>query len=151
MQRVFAVDERHWLKSYVDTVRMEDEEDEDEDEDEDDLWEEEELDDLSIQVHPKSQLAISCEDEAVHVYYQDPNGSLGAIQETAEGWKIINLPATTALAGTPLATFNAEETTYLVYVSTDNTVRYMEKGDGEWKGQYSLFSFGSWIGDSYTD
>ncbi|KAL7795416.1 hypothetical protein V8C37DRAFT_374450 [Trichoderma ceciliae] len=133
-KRVFVVDQNHLIKSFAepDGERDDDAEDEDDD-DEDALWEEEDLDDVNVRVHPQSQLDLSCGSKALFVFYQNPDGSLGAIEEGSEGWKAVNLPASIALGGTPLASFNTKEALYLFYLGVDGTVRYMEHSGSEWK------------------
>ncbi|KAL7945515.1 hypothetical protein V8C42DRAFT_357900 [Trichoderma barbatum] len=134
-KRVFVVDENNTLKCFTETLRAEDEgEDEDEDDDEENgLWESEELDDLNIVVHSKSQLAVSCGGNAIIVFYQNLDGTLGAIEDDGEEWKAAQLPASKAFPGTPLASLQDKEAAYFVYVATDRTLRYMEHSNNEWK------------------
>ncbi|KAH6611345.1 hypothetical protein Trco_001365 [Trichoderma cornu-damae] len=132
--RVFAVGGDHTLRAFTEIERPEDEDDEDdEDDDEDALWEEEKLDDVEIRVHPKSRLAVSCSEEALFVFYQNLDGTLGAVEDDGRGWKIVNLPFSAAFGGTPLACFTAKDAAYLFYVNGDGNVRYLEKSGNEWK------------------
>ncbi|KAL6875471.1 hypothetical protein HDV57DRAFT_175019 [Trichoderma longibrachiatum] len=135
-KRIFTVDKSNMLRCYTETLSAEDEdEDEDEDgeEDEDIDWEEEELDDVEVEVHPQSCLAVSCGDEAIIVLYQNPDGSLGAIEDDGIGWKLSELPTCAASPGSPLACLRAEEASYFVYVGVKGTLRYLEHGADGWK------------------
>ncbi|KAL7915090.1 hypothetical protein GGI35DRAFT_169094 [Trichoderma velutinum] len=132
-KRIFVVDQTHVLKCFTETLRAEDEDDDDDEEEEDSLWEDEELDGLDITVHPKSQLAVSCGEFAIVVFYQNPNGTIGAIEDDGYGWKIAQLPSSEALSGTPMASFQAKDAIYFVYVAADQTFRYMEHSNNEWK------------------
>lgn len=131
------MDQSHALKCFTETSKAEDEgDDEDEEEEEDTRWEDEELDDLDIRVHDKSQLAVACGEFTIVVFYQNPDGTIGAIEDdgSLHGWKIAQLPKAEALPGTPMASFQAKDTVYFVYVATDQTFRYLEHSNNEWKG-----------------
>ncbi|KAJ4863906.1 hypothetical protein T069G_00436 [Trichoderma breve] len=135
-KRIFVVDQTHTLKCFTETSKAEDEgDDEDEEEEEDSRWEDEELDDLDIRVHDKSQLAVACGEFTIVVFYQNPDGTIGAIEDdgSLHGWKIAQLPNAEALPGTPMASFQAKDTVYFVYVATDQTFRYLEHSNNEWK------------------
>ncbi|QYS94771.1 hypothetical protein H0G86_002095 [Trichoderma simmonsii] len=135
-KRIFVVDQSHVLKCFTETSKAEDEgDDEDEEEEEDSRWEDEELDDLDIRVHDKSQLAVACGEFTIVVFYQNPDGTIGAIEDDGshDGWKIAQLPNAEALPGTPMASFQAKDTVYFVYVATDRTFRYLEHSNNEWK------------------
>lgn len=133
------MDQTHTLKCFTETKKAEDEHDsDDEEEEEDTVWEDEELDNLDIKVHDKSQLAVSCGEFTIVVFYQNPDGTIGAIEDDGghHGWKIAQLPNSEALPGTPMASFQAKDTVYFVYVAADQTFRYMEHSNNEWKGMY---------------
>ncbi|KAL6835073.1 hypothetical protein V8C40DRAFT_282610 [Trichoderma camerunense] len=135
-KRIFVVDQTHTLKCFTETSKAEDEgDDEDEEEEEDSRWEDEELDDLDIRVHDKSQLAVACGEFTIVVFYQNPDGTIGAIEDdgSLHGWKIAQLPNAEALPGTPMASFQAKDTVYFVYVAADQTFRYLEHSNNEWK------------------
>ncbi|KAK4075988.1 hypothetical protein Trihar35433_2548 [Trichoderma harzianum] len=136
-KRIFVVDQSHVLKCFTETSKAEDEgDDEDEEEEEEDSrWEDEELDDLDIRVHDKSQLAVACGEFTIVVFYQNPDGTIGAIEDDGglHGWKIAQLPNAEALPGTPMASFQAKDTVYFVYVAADQTFRYLEHSNNEWK------------------
>lgn len=131
------MDQTHTLKCFTETSNAEHEgDDDDEEEEEDSHWEHEELDDLDIKVHDKSQLTVACGEFTIVVFYQNPDGTIGAIEDDGshDGWKIAQLPNCEALPGTPMASFQAKDTVYFVYVAADQTVRYLEHSNNEWKG-----------------
>lgn len=138
------MDQTHTLKCFTETSNAENEgDDEDEEEEEDSRWEHEELDDLDIKVHDKSQLAVACGAFTIVVFYQNPDGTIGAIEDGAspDGWQIAQLPNCEALPGTPMASFQAKDTVYFVYVAVDQTVRYLEHSNNEWKGmQHRIYN-----------
>ncbi|KAK1253423.1 hypothetical protein MKX07_001500 [Trichoderma sp. CBMAI-0711] len=132
-KRIFTVDKSNKLKCFTETLRAEDEDDDDDEEEEEQAWEEEELDELDIEVHPQSCLAVSCGDDAIVVLYQKPDGALGAIEDDSLRWKAAELPACMAVPGSPLACLRAPEASYFVYVGTEGTLRYLEYGEDGWK------------------
>ncbi|UKZ72836.1 hypothetical protein TrVFT333_000473 [Trichoderma virens FT-333] len=114
-------------------TNSEDEDDDEDDEEEEELWENEGLDDLTVVLHPKSQLAVSCGDSVIVVFYQKPDGTLGAIEDDGDGWKVAELPSSEAFPGTALASFQAEDAAYFVYVGAEGALRFMEHSNNEWK------------------
>ncbi|UKZ46252.1 hypothetical protein TrVGV298_000453 [Trichoderma virens] len=118
---------------FTETLRAEDEDDDEDDEEEEELWENEELDDVTVALHQKSQLAVSCGDSAIVVFYQKPDGTLGAIEDDGDGWKVAELPSSEAFPGTALASFQAEDAAYFVYVGAEGALRFMEHSNNEWK------------------
>ncbi|KAL5092972.1 hypothetical protein Trisim1_011768, partial [Trichoderma cf. simile WF8] len=136
-KRIFVVDQTHTLKCFTETSNAEHEgdDDEEEEEEEDSHWEHEELDDLDIKVHDKSQLTVACGEFTIVVFYQNPDCTIGAIEDDGshDGWKLSNLPNCEALPGTPMASFQAKDTVYFVYVAADQTIRYLEHSNNEWK------------------
>ncbi|KAK4066972.1 uncharacterized protein Triagg1_7972 [Trichoderma aggressivum f. europaeum] len=133
--RVFVVDQTHALRCFTETEKAENEHDsDDEEEEEDTVWEDEELDGLDIKVHDKSQLAVACGKITIVVFYQNADGTIGAIEDDGHhGWKIAQLPHSEALPGTPMASFQAKDAVYFVYVAADQTFRYLEHSNDEWK------------------
>jgi hypothetical protein len=138
LKRVFVVDENNLLKCFIDPLRDEAEVDsEDEGDGDDPFWEEdEELTGVNVRVHEQSQLAASYDRKTIYIFYQNIKGSLSAIKDSGKGWKVVNLPVSDVLDGTPLATCNTNSAVYLFYISIDGTVRYMVNRGGEWKGAY---------------
>ncbi|KAL6902550.1 hypothetical protein GGI43DRAFT_343197 [Trichoderma evansii] len=131
-KKVFVVHKNHSIKCFTDPLR--DDEQVDEDEIDDDApWNEEKIIGVDTRVHQRSQLAVSYDKNTVFVFFQKPDGSLGAINEYNNKWKAVKLPAVAALDGTPLASCNTSSAVYLFYISVDGTVRYMQNSEGGWK------------------
>ncbi|KAH0498026.1 hypothetical protein TgHK011_005305 [Trichoderma gracile] len=126
-KRIFTVDKANKLRCFTETLNAENEDEEDE------CWEEERLEGVDVKVHGQSRLAVSCADEAVIVLFQNPDGSLGAIEDDGDIWKLAELPSCMASPGSPLACLRTEEASYFVYVGTEGTLRYLEHGPVGWK------------------